>query len=117
MERPTIKSILSKNRQSTHVSVEELDDRFASPSPLTLTKLRFCSYYVLDSSKRRVTFDEGDEQNETPLPGIDDDETPENGDDSAPVDDDEDEEEETVSVTARVNARSTLFLEQRGPHR
>ena len=80
------------------------------------TGFHFCSYYVLDSSKRRVTFEEGDEQNETPLPGIEDNETPENGDDSAPVDEDEDEEE-TVSVTTRVNARSTPFLEQRGSDR
>jgi hypothetical protein len=28
MERPTLKSILSKNRPQTEISVEELDDRF-----------------------------------------------------------------------------------------
>jgi hypothetical protein len=28
MERPTLKSILSKNRPQTHISVEELDERF-----------------------------------------------------------------------------------------
>jgi len=28
MERPTLKSILAKNRPQTHISVEELDERF-----------------------------------------------------------------------------------------
>ncbi|CAF1132365.1 unnamed protein product [Adineta ricciae] len=45
MERPALKSILSKNRSQTHASVEELDE----------------SYYIMDGTKKRVTFDDEDE--------------------------------------------------------
>lgn len=58
-----------------------------------------------------MTFDEGDEQNVTSLPDIDDGDIPENGDDSAPVDNDDGEEDEaTVSTAKKVNVRSTLFF-------
>lgn len=56
MERPTLKSILSKSKSRTYRSVEELDD----------------SYYVMDGSNKRVTFDDEEnnqngEQTEMPL--------------------------------------------------
>ncbi|CAF4062315.1 unnamed protein product [Adineta steineri] len=90
MERPTLKSILAKNRPQTHLSVEELDE----------------SYYILDGTKRRVTFDDENEADKNgTLPT--EETTTDNGDDSTPVDneeqgdndDNEEEEEETEETT------------------
>ena len=73
MIRPTI-----NNRAQMRYDVEELDD----------------SYYIMDGSKKRVTFDDDDEvPNPEDLPPIETDEI--NGNE---VDDQDDEVEETVSA-------------------
>jgi hypothetical protein len=70
MAQPTLKSILSNNRSQTHISVEELDDRFIEIySEENLNSL--FSYYTMDGSKKRVTFDEDDGE----LPPIETEET------------------------------------------
>ncbi|UJR15870.1 hypothetical protein I4U23_002796 [Adineta vaga] len=100
MERPTLKSILSKNRPQAHASVEELDD----------------SYYILDESKKRVTFDDEDEGGKNGT-----EEGVENQDDSATMnnedqenDDGEDREDENDVETEETVIPSTLdILEDR----
>ncbi len=64
----------------------------------------FCfSYYVLDGSKKRVTFDDGDEGvNDEILPPIETEETEEN-------EDQEEEVEETVSVSNQISFPKTKF--------
>jgi hypothetical protein len=78
MAQPTLKSILSKNRPQTYISVEELDERFIQFDFKENPNLLF-SYYIMDGSKRRVTFDE--EDNNEALPPIETEETVENDDD------------------------------------
>jgi hypothetical protein len=78
MAQPTLKSILSKNRPQTHICVEELDERFIQFDFKENPNLLF-SYYIMDGSKRRVTFDE--EDNNEALPPIETEETVENDDD------------------------------------
>ncbi|CAF2371238.1 unnamed protein product [Rotaria sp. Silwood2] len=79
MERPTLKSILSKNKPQTHIYVEELDE----------------SYYIMDGSKKRVTFEDDDnnnnqvDKNET----VSTNETEENEDNSTKIDNEDEEED------------------------
>ncbi len=69
------------------------------------TEQAMYSYYILDGTKKRVTFDGEDEgaKNETILP-TDTEEIVENGDDSTAIDneDQEDIEEEEADDTVRI---------------
>jgi hypothetical protein len=63
MERPTLKSVLWKNKQQTHRSVEELDERsvsmlFSPESHRTLFSLP--SYYAMDRSTKYDAVEEPD---------------------------------------------------------
>ena len=73
------------------------------------------SYYILDGTKKRVTFDGEDEvgKNET-IPTTETEEMVENGDDSTAIDnedqqDDAEEVDETVSIIYSVIIRTIRF--------
>ncbi|CAF0961575.1 unnamed protein product, partial [Rotaria sordida] len=83
MEQPTLKSILSKNKPQAHIYVEELDE----------------SYYIMDGSKKRVTFDDDDDNNNK-NEIISTNETEENEDDSTTIDNEEDEQITNGDLTA-----------------
>ena len=75
MEKPTLKSILSKSKKQTHRSVEELDERFVVKIVFVFRQTKttnesICSsvsYYVMDGSSKRVTFDDDEQQNNLSL--------------------------------------------------
>ena len=60
MKKPTLKSILSKNKSQKHIYVEELDERFCLVLSQLIESLNLFifSYYIMDGSKKRVTFDD-----------------------------------------------------------
>ncbi|CAF4810383.1 unnamed protein product, partial [Rotaria socialis] len=87
MEQPTLKSILAKNKPQKHIFVEELDE----------------SYYIMDGSKKRVTFDDDEAMNNEPVPPIESDEVVPHENDSMAMDngegEGEEEEEEEIDQT------------------
>ncbi|CAF0792801.1 unnamed protein product [Rotaria sp. Silwood1] len=84
MEQPTLKSILSKNKSQAHIYVEELDE----------------SYYIMDGSKKYVTFEDDDndnkvDKNET----VSTNETEENEDNTTMMNNEDEDEEEDEQTT------------------
>ncbi|CAF3409900.1 unnamed protein product [Rotaria socialis] len=87
MEQPTLKSILAKNKPQKHIFVEELDE----------------SYYIMDGSKKRVTFDDDEAMNNEPVPPIESDEVVPHENDSMAMDNGEGEEEEEEEIDQTTN--------------